>query len=74
MSYYSRYHSDPSWWTVIICFALAFLIMIGINTCSAPEWNDGICPKCDVRYELKAASRGLKYYACPRCGNEVSRY
>lgn len=51
-----------------------FLIITGTNSCSADDWNDGICPKCETRYELRGASRGLKYYACPSCGKEVSRY
>lgn len=38
-------------------------------------WNNGICQKCNVRYELRAVSRyGLKYYVCPECGLEVERY
>lgn len=76
MSYYSRnsYGSDGSWFTVIICFVLVFAIMLGVNSCSAKTWNDGICPHCEVRYELRGASKGLKYYACPECGQEVERY
>lgn len=76
MSYYSRSSSDDgaTWLTIIICFVLIFAIIIGTNSCTADEWNDGICPKCEVRYELRGASRGLKYYACPMCGQEVERY
>ena len=73
MSYYSS-HSDTSWWTVIICFALVFLIMFGFNTCTYAEWNNGICPECHTRYELRGVSKYMKYYACPDCGNEVERY
>ena len=60
--------------TVIILFAFILLIMFGVNACSAPDWNDGHCPKCETRYELRGASKGLKYYACPDCGKEVERY
>jgi hypothetical protein len=60
--------------SIIMCIALVLCIMIGTNSCSAPQWNDGICPHCDTRYELRAANDGLKYYACPDCGNEVKRY
>ena len=75
MSYYSRrYHDGASLIMAIICFILVFAIMFGVNACSAPTWNDGICPDCEVRYELRGASRGLKYYACPECGQEVERY
>ena len=73
MSYYSS-HSDHSWWTIIILFALVFLIMFGFNTCTHTEWNNGICPECHTRYELRGVSKYMKYYACPECGNEVSRY
>ena len=73
MSYYSN-HSNTSLWTVIICFALVFLIMFGFNTCTYSEWNDGQCPECNVRYELRGVSKYMKYYACPKCGNEVQRY
>ena len=54
---------------------LLFVAMIfGLNACTAEDWNDGMCPDCDTRYILHAASQGLKYYACPECGKEVSRY
>ena len=80
MSYYSRNYSnsnsdsDTSWTMIIIGLILVFALMFGVNSCSAPTWNDGICPDCEVRYELRGASRGLKYYACPECGQEVERY
>lgn len=72
MSYYSN--NNFGWSTIIICFALVFAIIFGTNACTASEWNDGECPDCEVRYELRGASRGLKYYACPDCGKEVERY
>lgn len=74
MRYHSSYHSNHDLWTAIICFALVIFIMIGFNTCNAPEWNDGYCPKCHVRYELRGVSKYMKYYSCPKCGNEVERY
>lgn len=77
MSYYSsRYSNDsgPLWLTLLICAAVLFGIMFGTNACTASDWNDGVCPNCDTRYELRGASRGLKYYACPECGKEVERY
>lgn len=60
--------------TIIGCIVIAILMMVLVNSCSASDWNNGICPKCEVRYELRGASYGMKYYACPECGNEVSRY
>lgn len=76
MSYYSRGYSgeDTSWWTIIIYFVLILAIVFGVNACSGETWNGGICPKCEVRYELRGASRGMKYYSCPECGQEVQRY
>jgi hypothetical protein len=76
MSYYSRnsYSSDGSWFTIILCFVLVFAIMFGVNSCSSTTWNDGVCPDCEVRYELRGVSKGLKYYSCPGCGQEVQRY
>lgn len=79
MSYYSRRgylstNTDVDLWMIVICIALIFAIIIGVNACTAQDWNDGSCPKCGTRYELRGASRGLKYYACPECGFEVERY
>ena len=62
------------WTSIIIGIALLFLILFGTNACSADIWNNGICSSCEVRYELRGVSRGLKYYACPSCGQEVERY
>ena len=59
---------------IFALIGICILIAIGVNSCSASNWNDGICTKCETRYELMGASQGLKYYACPNCGNEVSRY
>ena len=59
---------------IVICLVLIFVVIAGVNACSSQTWNKGVCPDCDVRYELRGASRGLKYYACPECGQEVERY
>ena len=78
MSYYSRRYAstDTSASLIIIalCVVVAFALMFGVNACSAEDWNDGVCTECSTRYELRGASRGLKYYSCPECGNEVERY
>ena len=80
MSYYSKkYNNDdtsliPGLISIAIGLGLFFLIMIGVNSCSADTWNNGICPNCEVRYELRGASNGIKYYSCPDCGQEVQRY
>ncbi len=83
MSNYSRYKSRRSFnfnclSGIIIYFvilAIVFgVIFFGGNACTAKEWNDGKCPDCNVRYELRGVYKGTHYYACPDCGNEVSRY
>lgn len=78
MSYYSKnYGSDDtsvSLIMIVFCIILFFLLITGTNSCSADTWNNGICPDCEVRYELRGASNGLKYYSCPDCGQEVARY
>lgn len=53
---------------------IIFLLIFAMNSCSASTWNNGVCPDCEARYELRGASRGLKYYSCPECGQEVERY
>lgn len=37
-------------------------------------WNNGTCKECDIRFEMRGVSDGLKYYSCPECGQEVLRY
>lgn len=60
--------------TILFCIVIIFLVVCGTNSCTASDWNNGTCPKCEVRYELRAASYGKKYYVCPNCSKEVSRY
>lgn len=83
MSYYSRRHDDD--WKVgvfmlIIGIVSLFALMLGTNACTSSKWNGGICPRCEagyhteVKYELRGVSRHLKYYVCPKCGQEVERY
>ena len=75
MSYYGyRNKNGIGCFGLIAGFLIVGAIMLGVNTFAEPRWNEGICPDCAVRYELRAASRGLKYYACPDCGQEVKRY
>jgi hypothetical protein len=75
MSYYSNKNdNNGSLYGLILCVIILTLMPIFPNSCSASEWNNGVCPDCEVRYELSGASRGLKYYSCPQCGNEVKKY
>lgn len=61
---------------VILWIAIVCIISIAISSRQSPdaEWNNGICPECGVRYEMKGVSMNLKYYVCPECGKEVERY
>lgn len=72
MSYYKS-NNNLGWIDILIILGIALLIVIGFNACHAKTWNHGTCPECEVRYELRGASRGIKYYACPECGQEVER-
>lgn len=68
--------SDTKWsiFEIIAPIGLCILIMLGINSCSASDWNNGICSNCGVRYELRGLSGALSAYACPECGKEVRKY
>lgn len=61
---------------LIAVISLLVFLVLATNSCSESDWNDGICPKCNVRYELREAAGDLhlKYYVCPECGKEVERY
>ena len=73
MAYYSN-NNDGGCLTLIICAILTYLFMFGFNSYTAETWNNGVCDNCEVKYELRCASRSLKYYSCPECGQEISRY
>ena len=60
--------------SIVVIILIVIAMMFGLNACTDEAWNDGMCPDCDTHYILHAASQGLKYYACPECGKEVSRY
>lgn len=60
--------------SIILVISFVIIMVFGINSCTAETWNDGVCEKCEIRYELRGVSKGLKYYSCPECGQEVQRY
>jgi hypothetical protein len=66
--------NNTEWWEILTSIALIFIIIFGTNACSSTDWNGGECLDGDIRYEMRGVSRGLKYYVCPECGNEVERY
>lgn len=59
---------------IIGCILIVIFLITTVNSCSASDWNNGICPNCEVRYELRGYSQGISAYACPECGKEVRRY
>ena len=59
---------------IVGCILIVVFLITTVNSCSASDWNNGICPNCEVRYELRGLSQGLSAYACPECGKEVRRY
>lgn len=73
MSYYSK-SNDSSWIASIAGIILGLAILLGVNACTAQEWNDGVCAKCHEQYVLRGVYDGIRYYSCPDCGNEVSRF
>lgn len=68
--------SDARWdmLEIVVLIGICILIVIGVNSCSSSDWNNGVCPNCEVRYELRGMSNGLRAYVCPKCGKEVYRY
>ena len=67
-------NSDGTGRIIVFLIILLLLLVFGWNACTETDWNNGYCPNCETRYELRGASKGLKYYACPDCGFEVERY
>ena len=62
---------------IIVVISIIFLCAISYvgNAVTEVTWNNGICAKCNTRYELKAAGTyDLRYYACPICYTEVKRF
>lgn len=68
--------SDIKWdiFQIIVPIGLCILMVLGVNSCSASDWNNGVCPNCGVRYELRGISNGISAYVCPECGKEVRKY
>lgn len=59
---------------IVIGVFIILGLICGTNACTDSKWNNGICIGCDVRYELRGVSNGMRYYVCPDCGQEVGRY
>lgn len=60
--------------SILVVVGIMLFYMVGLNSCTASEWNNGRCSECQTRYELSAVYNDIKYYSCPDCGNEVCRY
>jgi hypothetical protein len=76
MSNYRKSSSDidVDIWVFLITVVLVMAFMFGFNSCTATKWNDGVCPNCNVEYELAGVYDSRRYYTCPTCHSEVSRY
>ena len=57
----------------ILILIIVLGIMSSFNLRTADAWNDGVCPDCEVRYELKYAINTMNYYECFECGQTVKR-
>jgi PHP family Zn ribbon phosphoesterase len=66
--------NDVIKYLIIIIAVIAILAAIFTNAAHSGSWNNGICPNCNIRYELRGVSDRLKYYSCPECGKEVNKY
>jgi hypothetical protein len=60
--------------SIFIGIAIIILLMFGTNSCTSEKWNNGICPECNIKYELNSVSNGMRYYECPECDELVGRY
>ena len=58
---------------LLIAIIVGFIIFCCISSPSS-DWNDGYCPKCDVRYVLQKSRRGWHTYVCPECNFKVVKY
>ena len=34
---------------LIVCVMLLLAFTVGHNACTAQDWNNGVCPRCDKR-------------------------
>lgn len=58
---------------IVAIIVLCIILSITFNSCTSSTWNEGICPDCNVRYELRGTTSMTKTYVCPVCGKEVKR-
>lgn len=57
-----------------ILFLIFLFIVFVCNSCVQEKWNDGVCPNCNVNYNLIGVNGGINHYICPNCHEEVTRY
>ena len=56
---------------IVVCVVLAVLIIYAFVSMFV-EYNHGVCPTCDVKYELSAVGEDfMKYITCPKSKNVV---
>ena len=64
----------------VLCMIAAIAASIGTiwgeikNLNTEKIWNYGVCPTCNVKYQLLDMKRDKSYYQCPKCKIEVVRY
>lgn len=58
---------------ILIIIILWWLYILSFNQFMNKKWNNGVCPSCGYKYELRGKSSGIDYYICPYCGKEVER-
>lgn len=59
---------------ILIVAAIIVFYIFSFKNAMNKNWNNGICPSCGYKYELRAVSSGYKYYVCPYCGKEAQRW
>lgn len=70
---FQKNESEPISFTILLIAIVIIIVNVINGLIIADEWNDGVCSTCSEQYELRAVYAGMKYYACPECGNEVRR-
>lgn len=61
---------------IVLIIVIIGVVKTKIISSQSPDsdWNNRICPECEVRYEMKSVDMWRKYYVCPECGKEAERY
>lgn len=75
MRHYYTNSSDSAGGSLIVILITLLIIAIIIGSVNSnPDWNNGICPDCNIKYELRGSTDSLNFYLCPKCNQKVKRY